>query len=74
MLDRLRRMFGQPGFAVLLVLLGLLAFNWPFPEPARAAGDFALFLYFFGLWAGAFLIAYLLAAVVDDSKGDGDDV
>ncbi|MBI2278086.1 MAG: hypothetical protein HYU74_12100 [Dechloromonas sp.] len=74
MLDRLRRMLGQPGFAVLLVLLGLLAFNWPFPEPARRAGDFALFLYFFGLWGGAVLIAFVLADVVDDSKGDGDDV
>lgn len=74
MLDRLRRMFGQPGFAVLLVLLGLLAFTWPFPEPARLAGDFALFLYFFSLWGGAVLIAYLLSAAVNDSKGDGDDV
>lgn len=74
MLDRLRRMFGQPGFAVLLVLLGLLAFNWPFPEPARTAGDFALFVYFFSLWGGAVLIAYLLADVIDDSTGDGDDV
>ena len=74
MLDRLRHMFGQPGFAVLLVLLGLLAFNWPFPEPARAAGDFALFLYFFSLWGGAVLIAFLLSAAINDSKGDSDDV
>lgn len=74
MLDRLRRMFGQPGFAVLLVLLGLLACNWPFPESARAAGDFALFLYFFSLWGGAVLLAFLVSGGVDDSTGDGDDV
>lgn len=74
MLDRLRRMFGQPGFAVLLVLLGLLAVNWPFTEPARRAGDFVLFLYFFGLWTGAVLIAFLLSTAVDDSKEGGDDV
>lgn len=73
MLYRLRRMFGRPGFPALLVLLGLLACNWPFLEVARAAGDFALFRYFFILWIGFVAIAFVLSRAIDDHTG-GDDV
>ena len=73
MLDRLRQMLGQPGISALLALLGLLAVNWPFTEAARAGGDFALFLYFFGLWAGLVLIALVLSRAIDGPR-NGDDV
>ena len=68
-------MFGQPGFAVLVALTGLLAFNWPFPELARAMGVFSLFVYFFAAWAGAIVLALLISrAVADPAAGkDNDD-
>jgi hypothetical protein len=72
MLDRLRQMLSQPGFSALLALLGLLAVNWPFTEAARAAGDFALFLYFFGLWSGLVLIAFVLSGALAGQRNDDD--
>lgn len=72
MLHRLRQMLGQPGMSALLALLGLLAVNWPFTEVARAAGDAALFLYFFGLWAGLVLIAFVLSRASDGQRHDDD--
>ncbi|HZX30770.1 MAG TPA: hypothetical protein VFF03_05415 [Rhodocyclaceae bacterium] len=62
-------MLGQPGFAVLAAIVGVLAFNWPFPGLVAAQGDYSLFIYFFGAWAGAILVAFLISREVPDSDG-----
>lgn len=73
MTGRIRRMFGESGFAVLVVLVGVLVFG-PFPESFRAMGEFALFLYFFTAWAGAILLAFLISrAVIDSDARTGND-
>lgn len=75
MTHRLRSMFGQPGFSVLAAIVGVLAFNWPFPELVGAQGEYSLFIYFFGAWAGAILVAFLISRTVSDpeeQKGQND--
>lgn len=72
---RLRRMFAQPGFAGLLVALGLAAFTWPFPDLARDSGDLALFAYFFVVWAVIVLLAFLVSRAAGDTRQEEfDDV
>lgn len=70
---RLQSMLGQPEFAVLLALLGFLALNWPFLEIARQGGNFAFFLYLFGVWAGAILLAYLVSRALAEQEPEPDD-
>lgn len=72
-LRRLRGMFRQPPFAVLVAVLGFLALNWPFAEPARSAGVFPLFLYLFGVWVGIILLALLISRVVVSPDGNGGE-
>lgn len=73
MIGRLRRMFAQPGFAVLLAVLGLIAINWPFLALAHAAGELAVFGYLFGVWALMVLLAFLISRAVTDSKPEGGE-
>lgn len=70
MLGRLRRMFAQPGFAVLVAALGLVALNWPFLQLARAAGEAAAFAYLFGVWGAIIAVAFLISRALADDPAD----
>ncbi|MDE2584519.1 MAG: hypothetical protein KGN39_03900 [Betaproteobacteria bacterium] len=65
----------QPGLAVLLLALGLLLLNLPALAPAWLAGDLPLFFYFYVVWGGIILFAFLLArAGKVEAQGDSPDV
>lgn len=71
---RLLSMFSRPEFAFLAFLLGFIALNWPLLEAARIAGDYPLFLYFFGIWGAIIVLALLISqTVAEQDPEDNDD-
>ncbi len=71
-IDRLRTTFAEPVIAVLLAAAGFALLGWPFVESARAAGDGALFWYYFLVWAVIVGFAGLLAWAAGSGEEDGD--
>lgn len=72
MIGRWRYLFAQPGFAVLMVALGLVAISWPFIDLALEAGESVLFGYLFGVWGGLVLLAFLISRAVAGQETDGE--
>jgi hypothetical protein len=71
-IKRLRRLFAEPVFAGLLVVVGFALLNWPFVDLARRAGSFALFRYWFTVWGALVVLAALLAWAAGRRADDSD--
>ena len=67
---RLREVFARPAFRVVVLVLALTLFYWPFLSQVQPWSGWALFIFFFGAWLGVIL---LLVAMGFSLSGRGKD-
>lgn len=67
----LNRLFGHPGFLLLLLVLSLLLFNWPLLSIFNDGSGLSLFVSLFAAWG---ILILILAAVGSGSRStEGPD-
>lgn len=54
--SRLQEVFARPAFRVVVLVLALTLFYWPFVTQTNTWSGWALFLFFFGAWLGVILL------------------
>lgn len=54
--SRLQEVFARPALRVMVLVLALTLFYWPFISQAKPWGGWHLFVFLFGSWLGLILI------------------
>lgn len=69
---RVRGLFRQPEFQILLFCILLVLANWPFLAIAGGNGLMSTFLYVYGLWMVLILTLFLTQKSIRGKESDQD--
>jgi hypothetical protein len=57
---RLQEVFARPAFRVVVFVLSLTLFYWPFVTQMKPWSGWALFVFYFGAWLGVVLLMFAM--------------
>jgi uncharacterized membrane protein len=74
-LSRLQEVFARPALRVIVFILALVLFYWPFISRVRPWSGWHLFLFFFAAWLGVILllVAMGLSLIARNKPRQEDD-
>jgi hypothetical protein len=72
-LIRLQEVFARPAMRVVVFMLALSLFYWPFITQAKPWSGWALFIFFFGAWLGVVLLLLAMGISLGRREKDQPD-